>query len=144
MWRTEYSVDTTALPEAIWALFRDVEGWWSWNPGLRWAIVDGPFQTGTAGRMKPVKGPKRRFVITEMEEERSFATQAKLPGARLHFVHRIKPLGDGHSQVTMGAAIDGPISGGYSLILGRDLAGYLPIAVKQLAAKAEAESTTPS
>jgi hypothetical protein len=39
MLKAEQSVDTAVGGGAVWALLLDVEGWPSWNPGLRWAIL---------------------------------------------------------------------------------------------------------
>ncbi|MGI8827323.1 MAG: SRPBCC family protein [Chloroflexota bacterium] len=140
MWKTEHSEETTAPPAAIWRLLTNVEGWSSWNPGLSWARLEGPFATGTTGRTKPAKGPEGAFTIVEVREENSFVNEAKLPGGRLRFLHRIEPLGDGRARVTLGATIDGTLSGLYGLMFGRNIAGYMPTAVKQLVGRAEAGS----
>jgi hypothetical protein len=144
MWKTEHSEDTTASPDAIWRLLTDAEGWSSWNPGLSWARLEGPFQTGTAGRTKPAKGPEGKFIVMEVRDGTSFVNEAKLPGARMRFLHRITPLDNGQARVMLGATIDGPLSSLYGFMFGRNIAGYMPTAVKQLVARAEAGSTSSS
>jgi hypothetical protein len=120
----------------------DAEGWSSWNPGLAWARLEGPFQNGTTGRTKPVKGPESTFTVMEVQEGTAFVNEAKLPGARMRFLHRVTPLGDRRARVMLGATIDGPMSRLYGLMFGRNIAGYMPITVKQLVVRAEAEATS--
>ena len=31
VWRTAFSAETAAAPDAIWSIFRDVPGWKNWN-----------------------------------------------------------------------------------------------------------------
>ena len=45
--QTQFSVETGASPEAVWALFRDVQGWPRWNAGIEHIALEGPFATGT-------------------------------------------------------------------------------------------------
>jgi hypothetical protein len=138
MWKTEHSEETTASPDELWKLLRDADGWSSWNPGLSWARLDGPFREGAVGHTKPVKGPEGAFTITEVKEGTSFVNEAKLTGARMRFLHRIEPIGDGRARVTLGASILGPLSRVYGAMFGGSIAAYLPTAVKRLVARAEA------
>ncbi len=142
MWKTEHSEETTASPDAVWRLLQDAEGWSSWNPGLSWARLDGPFQNGATGRTKPVKGPEGTFTVMEVREGFAFVNEANLPGARLRFLHRITPIGDDRVRVMLGATIEGPMSRLYGLMFGRNIAGYMPTAVKQLVARAEVRSSS--
>ncbi|GAC1637175.1 MAG: hypothetical protein NVS4B2_25900 [Chloroflexota bacterium] len=144
MWKTEHSEETTAPPEAVWDLLTDAEGWASWNPGLSWARLDGPFQNGTTGRTKPAKGPQGTFTIVEVRQKVSFVNEAKLPGARMRFLHRIESVAGRPSRVSLGATIDGPMAPLYGFLFGRNIAAYMPVAVKQLVATAEARTTAPA
>lgn len=137
MWKTEHSEDTVAEPEAVWRVWTDVEGWSSWNPGIAWARLEGPFQAGTVGRTKPAKGPEGTFTVANVEPGTSFVNEAKMAGARLRFLHRVERLGDGRSRVTMGASMAGPLASLYGMMFGRNIKAYMPTAVRQLVAKAE-------
>ena len=48
----EHTTETTAAPEAVWALFCDAPGWSSWNAGVESVELDGPFADGTWFSMK--------------------------------------------------------------------------------------------
>ncbi|SRR5712692_8891934 len=110
MWKTEHSEETTAAPEAVWKILIDAEGWSSWNPGISWARLKGPFQEGTRGRTKPTKGPPGSFTVKKVKEGHAFVNQASLPMARMLFLHRIETLDAGRARVTLGATISGPMA----------------------------------
>ena len=42
MWKSEFSLETAASPEAVWQILADVAAWPSWNPGYIAARLDGP------------------------------------------------------------------------------------------------------
>jgi Polyketide cyclase / dehydrase and lipid transport len=137
MWKTEHSVDTTARQDALWRLLADADGWPLWNPGLSSAHLDGPLQRGTTGRTTQSSGHKGHFTVTELRVGAYFVNEAKVPGAVLRFQHRIEEVDEARSRVTLGATIDGPMAPVWGLLIGREIAGYLPTAVHQLAARAE-------
>jgi hypothetical protein len=137
MWKTKHSVDTTARQDALWMVLADADGWPLWNPGLSSAHLNGPLQNGTTGRTTQSSGRKGHFTVTELEVGAYFVNEAKIPGAILRFQHRIEAIDDTRSRVTLGATIDGPMASVWGLLIGREIAGYLPTAVRQLAARAE-------
>jgi len=49
-WRSEYAIETSATPETIWSIFREVPAWKTWNAGIEQINIDGPFATGTGSR----------------------------------------------------------------------------------------------
>jgi uncharacterized protein YndB with AHSA1/START domain len=141
MWKTEHSLDTSARPDDVWRLLADADGWPLWNPGLSTAHLDGPLQNGTTGRTKQSSGQEGNFVVTELQVGTYFVNEARIPGAVLRFQHRIEAVDKARSRVTLGATIDGPMAPVWGLIIGRQIAGYLPKAVGQLAARAEGKDS---
>ena len=81
---------------------------------------------------------RRPFTVVEARPASSFVIGASGPGVRQRFIHRIEPLGDGQTKVTMVATMDGPLSPVFSRLFGKVIAGYTPTAVRQLVAKLEA------
>src|ERR1700716_1988400 len=141
MWKTEHSIETTALPKAVWGLLAEADGWPSWNPGLASAHLDGPLQNGTTGKTTQASGQKGNFTVTDVQEGAHFVNEAKLPGAVLRFHHTIEALDQARTRVTLGATLDGPMARIWGLLVGRKIAGYMPTAVRQLVTRAEAAST---
>jgi hypothetical protein len=137
MWKTEHSVETTARPNAIWGLLADADGWPSWNPGLASAHLDGPLQNGTTGGTTQTSGQKGKFTVRDVQVGAHFVNEARVPGAVLRFQHTIEVVDQGRTRVTLGATLDGPMAVLWGLVFGRTIAGYMPTAVRKLAARAE-------
>jgi len=140
MWKTEHTETTTASPEAVWAVITDVDGWPSWNPGYAEAHLDGPVAVGTSGTIQLPTGMRRGFSLFEATPLSAFVIGGKVPGATQRFIHRIEPLANGGSRVTMAATLEGPLAPIFSRLFGKVLEGYYPTAVRQLVAAAEARS----
>lgn len=143
MWQSEYSTETMASPAALWRLLTDVDRWPLWHPAPAEAHLEGPLQIGTTGWLRLHNGMVRKFAILDVQEETSFVygDPDRVLGARQRFVHRITPLGEGRTRVTLGHTIEGPTSLLFGNIFGRIIRGYLPTAARQLIASAEGTST---
>ena len=137
MWKSEFSAETAASPDAVWDVLADVSAWPSWNPGYRAAQLDGPFAADTTGSVTLANGWKRPFTMYEVEPGVSFAYGSAMRGARQRFIQRAERLDGGRSRVTLGHTIEGRASLFFGLLFGRIIRGYLPIALSQLVAKAE-------
>lgn len=144
MWQTEHSEETTASPNAVWAVVANVEGWGAWNPGYREAHLDGPIEPGTQGRVVLANGMERPFTLLEARPEASFVIGANGPGIKQRFIHSIESLPNGGSRVSMAATMQGPLTAVFSRMFGRIMAGYYPTAVRQLVATAEGRAFTPA
>jgi hypothetical protein len=140
MWKSEHSEETAAPAAAVWAILADAEGWPTWNPGLSKAFLNGPLAPGVSGEVILANGMQRKFDVYQVHDSTFFSYGGTMPGARQEFLQRIEPLGDGRTRVTLGHTINGPASLLYGLMFGRVIRGYLPTAVRQLAAKAERDS----
>ena len=132
-WRFEYSAESRAGKGDIWRRYVDVVHWCEWSQsGVEWSRLDGPFEVGTKGRSKPPGFPAGGFRLVVVEPERMFATETRLPGARLRFEHIIEPLEAG-VRITHRAAIDGSLSFLYARILRHSILQGLPDGVDRLA-----------
>jgi hypothetical protein len=138
MWKTEHPEVTAASPETLWRVAADVAHWPAWNPGYSAATLDGPASVGTAGTVTLPNGMRRPFTVVEALPGSAFVIGASGPGVRQRFIHRMEPLGDGRTKVTMAATMEGLLVPLFSRLFGKVIAGYTPTAVRQLAARAEA------
>jgi uncharacterized protein YndB with AHSA1/START domain len=136
MWSTEASAETSATPEQVWRIWRDVEGWPRWDPSVRSSSLDGPFVTHSRGRIEPRGGPATDFVLSEVVPGSRFVSSSRLPLARMDFVHEARSMG-GRTRITHRIEISGPLSALFGRLLGPGLARDLPRAVAALAAAAE-------
>jgi uncharacterized protein YndB with AHSA1/START domain len=103
MWEFEHSVQASASRERIWALWTDVSGWPSWNPGVGYAELDGPVIEGATGTVRAVGGPTSTLKVLAIEPERRFVTETSERLMRLRFEHerRVSPwYGRGYGMGT--------------------------------------------
>jgi hypothetical protein len=108
MWTTEHTHDSTAAPQAVFALWADVQGWPAWDASLVAATLDGPFAAGTTGTLHPQGMPEPiAFDITALEPGAGFADETRLGPLVLRFTHRVEPR-EGGSRIVVSIEADGP------------------------------------
>lgn len=136
---TQHTLETTALPENIWALWADVPGYKEWDEAIVWAKLKGEFKVGTRGELKPKGGFSAVFTITEMKTGRSFTYLTPLPFARLQFHHAMEPTDMG-TRLTHRIEVKGPLAWVWARVLGPKARAHLPVAMRKLARLAERPS----
>jgi hypothetical protein len=133
MWHTEHTHDTPASPEAVFALWADVEGWPAWDASLVATTLDGPFAAGSTGTLHPQGMPEPiAFTITAVEEGRAFADETRLGPFVLRFRHRVDARGEG-ARIVVEIEAEGPDADQ----VGPAVAADLPESVAALAAAAQ-------
>jgi Polyketide cyclase / dehydrase and lipid transport len=132
MWKTEHTHPSNAAPEAVFALWADVEGWPAWDASLIATTLDGPFAAGTTGTLHPhgMPGPIA-FRLTAVEPGAGFADETRLGPLVLRFEHRVEQCGNG-SRIVVSIEADGPDAAQ----IGPAVAEDLPESVAALAAAA--------
>lgn len=136
----QHTLETTALPEAIWSLWADPASYSTWDRGLEWARLNGAFKLGATGTMKPSGGSVSGFTISELVEGRSFVLLAPLPFARLRFIHSMEPTHMG-TRLTHRIEVEGPLAWIWGRLLRSALAANLATATRKLAQLAERPGT---
>ena len=92
----------------IWRVATDVARWPEWDPHEQQARIDGPFEAGTAGWVKPKGAPAGGFTITEVVPQRSWRTQARIPFGKLLGENIFETLDDGRVRVAKRMEVHGP------------------------------------
>jgi len=133
MWETGHTLDTDAAPEAVFAVWADVEGWPRWDASLVATTLAGPFAAGTAGTLHPQgMAEPIAFTLTAVEDGVGFADETRLGPLVLRFTHRAEPRGEG-SRIVVTVAAEGPDADQ----VGPAVAADLPESVAALAAAAQ-------
>lgn len=132
-WHTEHCIDTTATPDAIWAIFRDVPGWKAWNSGIEQIELEGPFAEGSWFTMKPPGQDPLRSRLAEVRENERFVDETRVADLVVTVAHRIERVGPGRTRVTYAVDATGP---GASEI-GPAIASDFPEVLRALAALAQ-------
>jgi Polyketide cyclase / dehydrase and lipid transport len=121
MWRTEHTHDSDAAPEAVFALWADVEGWPSWDASLSATTLDGPFAAGTTGTLHPQGMPEPiAFRLTAVEPGAGFADETRLGPLALRFEHRVEPHEWG-SRIVVSIEAEGPDADQFGPAVAEDL-----------------------
>ncbi len=132
----EHTVETNAEPERIWAVWQDVENWNLWDSGLEFSLLNGPFQSGTTGKLKPRGGPVLRTRLTLVEPMSRFVDEARLPFARIVVSHSLRRFGD-KTQVTHRIEMLGVLSWLFAILIGREMKKNLPHEMQEMVKRAE-------
>ncbi len=111
--------------------------WPEWNTDTAWVRLDGPFRTGATGELKPKGGPKVRFVLTSVVQDKEFVDVSQLLGARLTFRHLVDTDQSGRTTVDVDISLDGPLAFAWKLILGGGFRKNAQPDLDRLAAAAE-------
>lgn len=134
------TVDIHAPADAVWAVYADVGNWPTWTASVRSVeLADGTgLAQGAAARIDQPRLPRVTWTVTELTPGRSWAWEARSPGARTVARHVVTPTGDGATRVDTSIDQNGPIGG----LVGRLYAGltrrYLRMEAEGLKARCEA------
>jgi hypothetical protein len=114
-----------ASPAAIWQrCYADPRSWPLWNRELVSAELRGPFVTGTIARVRFRTGLRLRFRLTEVEPERVFTDEARLPFARMGHRHALEPSAQ-HTVLRNTIYFDGPLAQLWARLAGARAAAAL-------------------
>ncbi|MFD0277867.1 SRPBCC family protein [Kitasatospora sp. NPDC127111] len=108
MWSHEYTGETVAAPEAVWAVLKDLDGWARWDSSMESVSLLGPFEVGSKVSMTPTGQEPIVSVITAIEENVRYADETEFEGVVLRFSHTLSPHGDGGTRVVHRLEISGP------------------------------------
>jgi polyketide cyclase/dehydrase/lipid transport protein len=128
---------SSAAPAAFFARWADMATWPEWNTDTAWVRLDGPFEQGATGVVKPRGGPKVRFEVAVLVPGREFTDVSRLFGARLTFRHLVERTGEG-TRVDVEVSLTGPLARLWNLVLGKGIRTALQDDLDRLAAAAEA------
>lgn len=132
----KHTVETTDSSEAIWDIWQDVSNWNTWDHGIEFSTIDGPFQAGTTGTLKPKGGPLVHTKITSVEPKKMFVNEAKLILACVIFTHFVTEL-NGETYVTHQIEITGPLAFFFAIVMGPQMRKNLLQEMMELIYKAE-------
>ena len=137
-WSTQYSADTPASPQAVWAVLRDTRTGTPLTGGNTYAI-HGPFAVGTELSVTPDGSDEAlTSTIVELVDGRAYADRTEFNGLILTDRHELTPLQDGGTRVTHQLVIGGPAAATVGPNLGPQISEDYPAAMAELIAAATA------
>lgn len=132
----KHTLETQASPEDIWEIWQDVKNWNTWDHGIEYSTLDGPFAAGTTGSLKPKGGPLLRTRLTHVEPLKMFVDESKLFLARITVSHYLTESA-GKTQVTTQIEMSGPLAFLFAYLIGRTMKKNLPQEMEAMVKKAE-------
>jgi Polyketide cyclase / dehydrase and lipid transport len=137
MWEAEYSAETSASPQEIWAHWADVAGWPEWNADIERIELTGPFVAGSIIRMTPSGQEPIELRVAEAVEPELFVDEADLGEIVVRTTHRAEPLDGGRTRVTYRMEITGAASDALGPQIGPEISGDFPQTLAALVERAE-------
>lgn len=132
----KHTVETTASPQDIWDIWQDVPNWHTWDHGIEYSTINGLFQTGSTGTLKPKGGPLLHTKLTLVEPFKVFVDESQLPLTRVIVSHYLTVL-NGITQVTHQIEMKGFLAFVFAFLIGRTMKKNLPQEMKTMVEKAE-------
>ncbi|MES2199177.1 MAG: polyketide cyclase/dehydrase and lipid transport [Chlamydiota bacterium] len=129
---SKHTVETRAFPAIIWSIWQDVVNWNTWDHGIEFSTLDGPF-----GTLKPKGEPLVHTELTPVPPLQAFIAEAKLPLARIIVSHFLKEY-NGKTLITHQTEMRGPLAFLFAYLIGRKMKKNLPEEMPSLVKKAEA------
>lgn len=128
---------TQVSSDKIWQVWTDVANWKQWDKGLKEANLDGAFEVGTKGKLIPDKGPKSKFIISELVPKQSYTFKTKIPFGWL-IIKRNLEVKNGTTYFTHDVEFTGLLKKILAIKLGKKYRAMLPevlTSIKQIAEK---------
>jgi hypothetical protein len=129
---------TSATSDKVWQVWTDVPNWKQWDKGLKEAILEGEFIVGTRGKLIPDKGPRSKFIITELEPHKSYTFKTKIPFGWL-IIKRVLEVKDGKTFFTHDVEFTGLIKKFLGNRLGKNYRAMLPSVLAEIKLIAESK-----
>lgn len=130
VWNAEHSIETSASPAAIWALFRDAAGWQKWNAGVERVELEGPFASGTWFTMKTPGQDAFRSQLKEVRENELFVDETCVGELVVTVAHRIEPIGAARVRIVYAIQAEGAEAGEIGPAIASDFPDVLASLVK--------------
>jgi len=137
VWEYEYSVETTAAPQALWRHWSDMAAWPQWNDGIETIDVEGPFEVGTAFTMTPPGEEPIRMRLVAIKPGEFFTDEMDAGDFAVRTEHRLEPAAGGLTRIVYRTEITGEAAGHIGPQLGPQITADFPEVLAALARRAE-------
>jgi hypothetical protein len=129
------TLDTTAPPERLYALWSDARTWKDWDPLVERASLNG-VGVGAKGKLKGVSGPESTIEVLVAEPGKRFVFAATGLGVRI--LYEREYAAGAVARITHRVTFSGPVGSALSGSLGPRFRAGLPEQMQRLIAKASA------
>lgn len=134
----EEHIEIAVPPERVFQLYADVAHWNVWDPDTAASWIDGEFQRGSRGRLRPTKGREVPMEVISVQENASFTVESRLPFFRMRFDHELTETENGVIALHR-VTLDGLLTPILGRIVAKQVCHDLPITMQSLKKTAEAQ-----
>lgn len=134
--QVESRIMISVPPKKIFEIYADVSNWKIWDPDTKASSIDGPFQTGSRGRITPAKGMAVPMNFISVVPDKSFTVESRIPLFRMLFEHELNETAAG-TEVVHRVTFSGALSFVLGPIVGNPLRTGLPVTLAALKRLAE-------
>jgi len=127
----EEKIVVVAPADVVYSVYQNIAGWPDWDSDVLSSELNGPFETGSKGKLKPKQGPETKFQLIEVTKNQSFTVECKLPLCKMHFVHELIPT-DQNTEVTNKIIFSGLLSPLFSRLIGKEIKDTVPASLRGL------------
>ncbi|MEL6470101.1 MAG: SRPBCC family protein [Cyanobacteria bacterium J06623_4] len=123
------TLETTADPASVWAVWTDVAHWPEWDSELKDATLAGDFRLGAMGWLTPKQGPRLKFSIVQVNWGESYTYITYLPLCRLKVYRYMRQgvhQGEAPLSFTHEVSFEGFLGFFFGWLLGRQFKSVLP------------------
>ncbi len=110
--RYETTIDIQAPVQRVWQVTVDIERWPEWTASMRSVerLDSGPFTVGSRAAIRQPRSPRAVWTVTAMDDGLAFTWESRAPGAHTVATHRLEPLADGGTSVTLTVELSGLVA----------------------------------
>ena len=116
----EETITLQAPAEQVFSVYTEVADWPVWDPGTESSSIDGAFEVGATGKIKPKGEPETSIEWVEMTANKSFTVECKIPLCRMQFVHELDTQDEGTAVKNI-VIFSGLMSRVYAFLFGKKL-----------------------
>jgi hypothetical protein len=132
-----HTVLTTASPEKVWDIWKDVKNWKNWEEVLVDSKITGDFETNAKGVLISEQGPKAKFKISACTPFFTYTVDTQLPFAHL-YIRRLIGYHNKKTMITNEVWMEGPLSSFWWRFIGQKYLDKLPNIMARFKKLAEA------
>lgn len=135
----EGSRETSARPEVVWDILADVDAWpETFAPHLEEAHLEGGIEVGAKGWVQTrIPIPRSHFVVTSVEERRSWTWTGKIMWLTMRFGHIVEAIDDSRTRILFDIDVDGPMAGVFRPLFRLQYRPNMNLALDRLVREAE-------
>ncbi|MEV6774328.1 SRPBCC family protein [Nocardia sp. NPDC051030] len=122
--------------DKIWAVATDVAHWADWDPHEEKSRIDGPFEAGTKGWVKPKGAPAGPFTIVAVEPGKSWTSEAGIPFGKLRGHRTYEVVGEGKVKVAEQVEVHGIFGLLFKRVWEKGMRADMPLTFAALEAEA--------